>query len=153
MSPEEKHINETIPLLSRRARTAFAIGCAERTVPLADWYFGPRQRPMFEKAIERCWSFALGETVPESELEALYQHFDALADKLYEKDEDGSPYLFTVLAFLFAIESARQPEGKVTQTSVGYSRGAASGEDAHASHATHTQEEAVWQALAIDVAL
>jgi hypothetical protein len=153
MTVEEDRINETIPELSRRARTAFAIGCAERTIPFLEWYFGPRQAPAFQKAIDLCWSYAVGDSVSDADLEASYAHLDALADKLYEKDEAGTPYLFAVMAILFAVQSAMDPEAKVVQTSIGYSRGAACGEDEQRFHETHTQEETSWQTLALGVAL
>ena len=153
MTMEEDYINEKIPELSARSRTAFAIGCAERALPVLDWYFGPKQRPNFDKAIELCWSHALGNSVSKAELKKAEKHWDATADWLYDKDEDGSPYLFGVMAILFALESISEPEAKVAQRSVGYSRGVAAGEDKPELHDTHIQEEAVWQVLALDVAL
>jgi len=153
MTIEEDRINETLPQLSPRARTSLAIGCAERTMPFVEWYFGPRQGPAFQKASDLCWTYAVGGSVAAPDLEASYAHFDALADKLYDKDEGGTPYLFAVMAYLFAIQSVSQPEAKVVQTSIGYSRGAACGEDKQQFHAAHTAEETSWQALALNVAL
>jgi hypothetical protein len=53
----------------------------------------------------------------EADLEASYAHLDALADELYEDDMGGTPYLFAVMALLFAVQSALQPEAKLVQTS------------------------------------
>jgi hypothetical protein len=153
MTIEEDYINEKIPELSPRGRTAFAIGCAERALPVTDWYFGPKQRPNFDKAIELCWSHALGNSVAKGELKKAEKHWDATADRLYDKGEEGSPYLFAVMAILLALQSISQPEAKVAQKSVSYSRGVAAGEDRPELHDTHMQEEAVWQVLALDVAL
>jgi hypothetical protein len=152
MTIEEDRINETLPQLSRRARTAFAIGCAERTLPFVEWYFGPTQAPAFQKAVDLCWSYAVGESVSNADLEASYDHFDALADELYEDDQAGTPYLFSVMAVLFAVQSVLQPEAKVVQTSIGYSRGAACGGDMWQRHEIHTAEETAWQTLALEVA-
>jgi len=153
MTTDEDHINQKIRELSPRSRTAFAIGCAERALPVTDWYFGAKQRPHFDEAIELCWSYALGNPVPKMAAKKAEKHWDATADRLYDKGEEGSPYLFGVLALLFALQSIGRSDAKVAQKSVSYSRGVPAGEDEPELHDTHIQEEAAWQVLALDVAL
>src|SRR5262245_36920201 len=58
----EQHdqIRESLPALSRQARTAFAVACADRVLPVLEDYYGP---PCSEcrKALDLAWRFALGE--------------------------------------------------------------------------------------------
>ena len=146
---ELNRLEETLPQMSRRQRSAFSAVCAERVILLVENYFGHATDCL--KAIDLTWRFALGENISTSEVERVAQDCDSLVEKLYKDDETGS-ILGAVNVACYALETTRDPEPEPALRAAVNARSAARIDDRkHGDE--YLQEEAEWQILALEVAL
>ena len=144
------HIRESLPTLSPHQRTAFAVACAERVVPVLEDYYGKR-KTQARNAIDLAWRWALGEAIPESKLKKAIAACEALVDPLYENDEDGAT-LYALNAISYALQTTVQAEVKPAELAISNASDAAQTDDIKHGN-DHIIEEANWQLLAFDVAL
>lgn len=147
---QHRQIEEKLPALSRELRTALAAACAERVLPVLEDYYGER-RDECRNALELAWRFALGEAPPETELRSAVEACEAMAEELYEDDEDGAT-LYALNAISYALQTTLQPETKPADESLSNASDAAHTGDTKRGK-DHINEEADWQLLALDVAL
>jgi hypothetical protein len=149
---QSDRINELIPKLPARARTAFAIACFERTLPFVTWSFGPNEAEPVRHAMDLCWDYAESGIEARPEVEAAIAHFAALADELYEDDQAGSPYLFATNALYWALQSIITPEAKAAQNAANSASDAAFGGEQGNLQEANVDEEMSWQLRALQVA-
>lgn len=147
---QHKQIAERLPQLSPHIRTALAVRCAQRVLPVLEDYYG-EQKPTCRTAIELAWRFALGEVIPRTELETAVSECEAMAEELYEDDEDGAT-LYALNAISFALQTTLTPEVKPADDAISNASDAAHTGDTKRGK-QHIDEEANWQLLALDVAL
>ena len=144
------HIREALPRLTRRQRTAFAAGAAERTLPILDHYFS-RRGELFRRALDLAWRFAEGENVDETQIEATVNELEKLVDKLYDKDDGASATLYALNALSFGLQSTLKPESKIVEDAVADAAAAARSDDVKNEN-EHLEEEVDWQLQALQLA-
>lgn len=146
---QHRRISAALPELSRRMRTAFAAGCAERVMPLLEYHYGDPKE--CREALEGAWTFASGGEISGAELQQRWEACDALVDELYEADERGY-VMRAVYAVCCALESAMAVGSEVAERAIEEAADAAAAGDVDDGDAG-IQEEAEWQELALDVAM
>jgi len=151
---ESDRINELIPMLPPRTRTAFAIACFERTLPIVAWYFGPNEADPVRRAIDLCWDYAESGIESRVEVEAAIKHFAGLADQLYEDDQAASAYLYSINSLYWALQSMIAPEAKMAQNAVSFASDAAAAAalDGPKLQESNFDEETSWQLRALQAA-
>ena len=146
---EIDRIDEELPRLSRRQRTAFATACAERVLPVFERY-----RPdddYCRRALTMAWRFVENEALDAEEVDELSDEGEELVDQLHAQDETGAT-LRAANAAIFALGSVRQKESTLAAEAATEASSAAFHDDIdHADD--YAQEEAEWQMRALDLAI
>jgi hypothetical protein len=145
---EHQLIGEEVPGLPRRSRVAFAAGCVERVLPIVAFYDNDPNGG--RNAVELGWRFALGEDVPEPEIEAELKKCEQWLEALDDDDNDG--FMFhAVHAVKCLLRSLREPEAAIAQLAASEARYSTNLDDPVLGGG-FIQEEAEWQVRALDVA-
>ncbi len=150
---QRDRMSEQVPELSARSRVAFAVSCAERVLPMAEWYYGGKPHVGLRKAVDLCWNYAEGNSVPKKDLRAAEKLCDKLVDELVDDDEEGAPWHYACMSLLFAVQSTLAPEAKLAQQAYEFAGQAAAAEAVGAQQDTNIQEEVDWQEAALSIAL
>jgi hypothetical protein len=148
---EGELLRARLPHLSRQQRAAFAAACAERLLPLYQFFFRKPQRCV--EAIDLAWRFAMGEAVNEADVRAVDDACEALVHRLYEKDDTDYP-LYVVKSMIGALHSIRSTTVDAALEAAFNAEDAANRADVeHRDSADSPMlEEATWQLMALDVA-
>jgi hypothetical protein len=146
---QHNQIRESLPSLSRQARTAFAVACAARVLPVLEDYYG-EARVECRDALDLAWRYALGEDPPEAEIKATIAACEAMVDELYDADEDGAT-MYALNAISYALQTTQQAESKTADLAMSNASDAAHTSDIDHGD-DHINEEADWHLLAYDVA-
>ena len=145
---EAARIREGLPGLPERSRVAFAAGCVERVLPIVAFYDNDPNGG--RNAVELGWRFALGEDVPEAEIEIELKQCAEWMDALDEDDNDG--FMFhAVHAVTCLLRALREPESAVVELAVSKARYSTNLDDPDLGGG-FVQEEAEWQLRALDIA-
>jgi hypothetical protein len=145
---ELKRIKQELPGLSPQMRTALAAACAERTLPVLERYFKDTQ--VFRDALDAAWAFAERGQADKGQVQKLVDDIEKRAEELYEDDEIGAT-LYALNAVTYALQSAVTPESTPAAKAISDAGGAAD-LDAGQVGESYVQEEAEWQAQALDIA-
>jgi len=144
---ELKLFQAELPGLSPQQRAAFAAGCAERVLPLVIDHMG--EPGPCREAIDLAWRFAEGEVISATEAKAIEDTCEALIDEMHDINAVGYP--------MNAVRSATNALAIVTSSAWEAAVNAADAamtavENAHFEDSDeHVDEEATWQAQALDV--
>ena len=146
-----KRIEELLPGLSQRQRSAFAAACAERVFPLLENDLADSS--LCKSAIELAWRFAAGAPLDDKEAQDVAERCEGLVAELYEDDEKGAT-LSAVNAAIYALMSARKLEAKFAEAAAADAQGAAETDTIdRAVRGQYCEEEAEWQMRALDLAI
>lgn len=149
-SKQQHQIKAALPKLSPQMRTALCVACAERVRPVLEDFFG-KPRKECRAAIDLAWRFALGETLQKAAVQKVINQCDALAEKLYDRDQDGAT-LYALNAISYTLRTTLNGDLEAADNAISNASDAASTDDPRKGD-VHIEEEATWQLQALKVAI
>ena len=143
-----KQVREGLSLLPKRLKTAFAVACAERAIPIVARY---SSLTMAQQALEMAWRFASGEHLEDADVRGLLSRYDAVINEHYDSGETDF-VLAAAFAPYHALHSVLSaPDYDGSDYAFGSASDAAEVGD-RASGGVHVEEELNWQLEALSIA-
>ena len=143
-----REIREILPMLPARLKTAFALACAERVLPILE-KFAPAAPA--KESIDLGWCYATGEAANDDPVRAMLDRFDEFLDEM--RDRGDTDFVMTAAdAVYHALHSALVDQDYPAAVEACDSAATAASVGDRVNQEAYIEEELTWQLQALKLA-